>query len=83
MNSELLSLTEWFNANKLSLNISKTNYMVFCPKRMQIDTVDDNSCFLIISNEQISEKNSVKFLGIHLDKHLEWTEHYKGLQKKT
>ena len=82
MNSELLSLTEWFNANKLSLNISKTNYMVFCPKRMQINTADDNSCVLIISNEQIKEKNSVKFLGIHLDKHLEWTEHYKVLQKK-
>ena len=29
MNGELLKLTDWFRANKLSLNISKTNYILF------------------------------------------------------
>jgi len=28
-NNELLNLTDWFRANKLSINISKTNYMLF------------------------------------------------------
>ena len=27
MNNELLNLTDWLRANKLSLNISKTNYI--------------------------------------------------------
>ena len=29
MNIELDNLTEWFRANKLSLNVTKTNYMIF------------------------------------------------------
>ena len=29
MNIKLDNLTDWFRANKLSLNITKTNYMIF------------------------------------------------------
>ena len=29
VNNELLSVLEWINANKLSLNVTKTNYMLF------------------------------------------------------
>ena len=30
---ELTKLYAWFSANKLSLNVSKTNYIVFCNKK--------------------------------------------------
>ena len=33
MNRELCNLIEWFEANLLYLNISKTNYIVFSEKR--------------------------------------------------
>ena len=29
MNSNLSRLTDWFRGNKLSLNVAKTNYMLF------------------------------------------------------
>ena len=29
LNNELIKLTKWFRVNKLSLNVSKSNYMVF------------------------------------------------------
>ena len=32
MNSELVKLSEWMNVNKLSLNVKKTKYMLFCTK---------------------------------------------------
>ena len=49
---------------------------------MQIDTADDKRCVLLIGNEAISKVHSVKFLGLYLDKHLEWTEHFKVLHKR-
>ena len=33
INSELSMLSEWFQANKLSVNISKTNYIIFKPRQ--------------------------------------------------
>ena len=50
MNEELLILTDWFYANKLSLNTSKTNYMLFT---RTVQTVDDP--VIEISNEIIKK----------------------------
>jgi len=33
VNQELKKLNEWFISNKLSLNIKKTNYILFCSKK--------------------------------------------------
>lgn len=38
MNIELHRLFEWVNVNKQSLNISKTNYMIFAIKGKSVDT---------------------------------------------
>ena len=35
MNDELDRLTDWFQANKLSLNATKTNYMLFTNRDIQ------------------------------------------------
>ena len=40
-NSELTKLSVWFKANKLSLNISKTNYMLFSNRKyLKSDAID-------------------------------------------
>jgi len=31
-NAEIDKLSEWFKSNRLSLNIKKTNYIIFSPK---------------------------------------------------
>ena len=33
INSEILGLSNWFKANKLSLNVKKSNYVIFKPKQ--------------------------------------------------
>ena len=33
VNSEMLKLFDWFKANKLSLNIQKSNYIIFKPRQ--------------------------------------------------
>ena len=37
LNCELVKLTEWLNANKLSINVSKSHYMVFHRSRRKIN----------------------------------------------
>ena len=40
LNSELAKLTDWLKANKLSINVSKTHYMVFHRSRRKLDKHD-------------------------------------------
>ena len=67
MNDNLDRLMDWFKANKLSLNINKTNYMMF-PNKRHIDPAHN----LSIANTNIDQVKSTKFLGIHIDQQLKW-----------
>jgi len=74
---DLEQLTDWFRANKLSLNVSKTNYMVF--SNMKINTHD---IVLKIGNEQIEQLDHIKFLGIIIDSKLNWNKHLHHCKNK-
>ena len=63
VNEDLKLLTQWFRANKLSLNTTKTKYMIF-GKRL----IEDQG--LIIAGNQIERVSKFKFLGITIDEHL-------------
>ena len=83
MRSDLEELIEWFRANKLSLNISKTNYVLFIPPRLKlIDNTPSSDCVLKFGDEEILQKSSTKFLGIEMDQHLNWFDHYKSLNSR-
>ena len=66
-------VTDWFRANKLSLNIMKTNYIIFKPQSLKVDT-DVEFTF---QDEPINQVKSTKFLGIIVDENLTWNEHLK------
>ena len=77
MNSELVRLSEWMNVNKLSLNVKKTKYMVFCTKKPSVILND------IVLNCEIKEKvEHFKFLGVHIDSKLKWSYHIQFIRKK-
>ena len=78
MNSELKCMYEWLCANKLSLNINKTHYMIFAPARKKILY----DCHLRIENEEISRVYETKFLGVMLDSNLTWKSHIKYIKSK-
>ena len=79
MNDELDRLTDWFQANKLSLNATKTNYMLFTNR----DTQNLNTT-LTLGNSIIDKVKCTKFLGIYIDENLKWNEHtHKVTQKLT
>jgi hypothetical protein len=71
-NREIEKLSKWFSLNKLSLNISKTNYIIF---HAQNKINPNNRSPVIINNTVINEVPSTKFLGIYIDSKLSWKTH--------
>ena len=76
VNKELRSIKRWLDANKLSLNIDKTNYIIFHSSR----NVPSDSR-IKIGKKLIKRAKFVKFLGLLLDAHLSWKYHLSELAK--
>ena len=73
------TLTEWFNANKPSLNSSKTTALLFCGNRSPYK----NFGLDIVSNgEHIESVTEFKYLGVTLDRHLTFKNHIAKIGKK-
>ncbi len=77
MTEDLAILSDWFNANKLSLNVSKSNYMFFT--RSCQTTADIQ---LHIMNQTISRTRTFKLLGVYLDDKFTWNEHIRLCHSK-
>ena len=77
INSELSKINEWLIVNKLSLNTSKTMYMLFHMPQKKIVYPR-----LIIANKEIESVEQFNFLGITLDHHLNWNAHVDKLVSK-
>ena len=71
LNSELEKVSNWLMANKLTVNIKKTNYIIFKVRQKQLPSVPFN---IRINNETIERKSHTKFLGVHVDENLNWKE---------
>ena len=78
VNKELRKVKLWLDVNKLSLNIDKTNFIIFnSPHHPSSDTVN-----IKIGNYPIKQSRYVKFLGVLLDENLTWKYHLIELSKK-
>ena len=79
MNEELEKLYIWLKANKLSLNVNKTYYMVF---RSVKKKVFQPLIQLMINGQVISQVDNTKFLGVILDINLNWSSHINQIRSK-
>ena len=77
LNSEMLKLTQWCRANKLSITLKNSNVMVFRPpqQRQKLDIS------IQIDNVIKSVKETV-FLSVILDEHLSWKPHIVSVSRK-
>jgi len=77
MNKELQILADWFKANKLSLNSTKTNYIIF-------DRKHTPSLQPVLTDGKIIDRvSSTKFLGIYyIDECLQWKDHIDHCKNK-
>jgi len=78
-NECLKNMEMWFCANKLSLNIEKTCYMLFgCNSKHHANI----SLNLFINGKRINKVSSCKYLGVIIDDGLKWEEHVDCIYKK-
>ena len=77
VNQELALLSRWFKLNKLSLNIKKTNYMLFrtCNKL-------DNDLNISIDGIKLNPVTKTKFLGVIINSTLTWNDHIAMIKSK-
>ena len=78
VNRELKSVKKWLDANKSSLNIDKTNYIIFHSSSATVPS----DAVVKIGKKYIKRVKFVKFLGLLLDEHLSWKYHLSELSKK-
>ena len=72
----LCKVDEWMKMNKLTLNYSKTEFMLCNTSRNQ------QTFSLHIGNHSISQVKIVKYLGVHIDEMLTWKTHISNLENK-
>ena len=80
-NQELSQINDWFLANKLSLNVEKTKYMLF-DECIEQENIPLKLPLLQLNSNIIERENSLKFLGIILDEHLTWKKHIQLIENK-
>ena len=72
INTELNHINTWINLNKLSLNVSKTNYMILSSARKKYDP---SNSVLHFGGQIIQRVESTKFIGVIIDDFLAWKLH--------
>ncbi len=78
VNQELGSLSRWLNVNRLALNVSKTNFVIFRSKRKALN----HNVTLILNRKAIAQRDHVKYLGVLVDQHLTWKHQVSVVAKK-
>ena len=81
INRELKLLDDWLISNKLTMNMSKTKYMLI--SNTNVLTIKDRKKFkLTIRKYTLHEVDHIKYLGVILDNKLNWSQHIAYLVTK-
>ena len=71
-------LVQWLQANKIALNVNKTDIVIFRSPRKQIT----KKMNFRLSGQKIRQKTCIKYLGILIDEHLLFKDHINFLKQK-
>ena len=73
---DLTIISDWFRANKLTLNVNKTVFMLFHPKGKKSDE------YITFEDKKIRNSHETKFLGKWLNDNMSWESHIRQLTIK-
>ena len=78
VNEELKKLSTWLNVNRLALNVSKTNFVIFRSHKK----IPDHNVTLLMNKKALQQTDHVKYLGVLVDQHLTWKYQTKNVVLK-
>ena len=79
VNLELQGVKQWFKANRLSVNLKKTNFVIFGSRAK---TKNLKKCEIFLDNVNINRTEEAKFLGVIIDGNLSWKSHITYIRGK-
>ena len=79
MNEELANVSNWFNDNKLSLNVKTTKYSFF-RRLSKNDNIPLWLPNLHINGFTVERESSIKFLEVWIDESLTWRNHIHTIE---
>ena len=84
VNEDLGYLKSWLNANKLSLNVTKTQSLVIGGRKRlnDIEKVGGVKPLFNVGEETVSIIKEAKYLGVMVDQYLNWKEQITAIKKK-
>ena len=77
INTEVTNINDWLKINKLSLNVTKTNFMIFHKPRRKFETPQ-----ITLNGVTLEKCSSFNFLGIKFNENLTWSDHTKLVSLK-
>ncbi|PFX19180.1 putative RNA-directed DNA polymerase from transposon X-element [Stylophora pistillata] len=80
LNEDLENVFNWLQANKLTLNMTKTEFMLI-GSRQRLNTLTASPT-IRMNNTQVSQVTATKSLGVIIDAKLDWYSHIEKLTKK-
>lgn len=72
MSEDLIKLNDWMSRNRLSVNFTKTNFMLYYLRNTDMT---DSFNYLCFKNFKINRVEKVKYLGLILNTSLNFSEH--------
>ena len=79
VNHELVHVVRWFKVNRLSVNLKKTNFVIFgnTSKLQHLNNYE-----VVLDSTVIERKMCAKFLGVIVDDKLTWNNHIECIEGK-
>ena len=78
INFDMKNLTDWLNANKVSLNVKKTELVIFKHKKKKLEY----PISLTPSRKRLYPSNLIKYLAVKIDANLNWKDHIHDIATK-
>ena len=79
INHDLLNISKWLSLNQLTLNVTKSKFMIV-GSRQKMNAVDPVNLSLV--GKPLFQSDTFTYLGVKLNTNLSWTDHVHWIYAK-